>query len=681
MATADQISAAIERAGPTHSSAATFRDIRLAPVMAAIETGGTHGMDPAGLRLPLCAYSPEKVFPVDVSQGQQDSNPYEHTWDSLLQDIARLELDEPVQFVNSALSILEKHLWSVPSATNVDWPDISLFDHSRTTAAIAVSLLLAEDPQVPFLLVGGDFGGIQKYIARFEGHYQGLARALRGRSFQVSAFSDHVALAILHQLQLPMTQLVMHAGGHFTLLLPNNAQATQAITNVRERTHKWIHERRFGEMSFALASATVTRAQLKQDFAQVSAQLQDHLQDQKLSGLESLRNTDGWATQSWLLEPSIRDHETQCPACRRRPIETNAMDGEVNLCSVCFSERSTGRKLVRSFFLQYYLGDQPDADLPMARLDLAADVSRTDRHADIVLDFRGSDASAPGKPLVSKLRNHYVPRNDDGSVMEFEDMALQSQGTPHLGYLKADVDNLGFIFARGIRAAGDGQARASISRIATLSRTLEYFFSGYMYYLLENEFPHVYTVFSGGDDLLLVGPWDMIFRLADRLHDQFARYACDNTCWGVSCSIVVEKPRTPVALALEAADRLLERSKNYPGKNAITALDLTMPWSDYKRALAQADQVSEWVRNGIVQASQLRRLLQYGEELEAFQRTGNTTLLRVVPQMIYDLKRNWPDKTPEQNEAKRWACQFTNPEHTDLRLLRFISQFAIYKCR
>ncbi len=66
-------------------------------------------------------------------------------------------------------------------------------------------------------------------------------------------------------------------------------------------------------------------------------------------------------------------------------------------------------------------------------------------------------------------------------------------GVPYLGVLKADVDNLGTIFQKGI-------PNANISRIVSLSRLLNNFFSNYVAKLLKNEFQDIYMVFSVGDD-------------------------------------------------------------------------------------------------------------------------------------------------------------------------------------
>jgi len=86
-------------------------------------------------------------------------------------------------------------------------PDVSLHDHCRITAALAVPLYIyhretdtlhrkAVQDQTPdkFLLVSGDFYGTQDFIFSSGGEQQRLrAKLLRGRSFAVSLYSELAA--------------------------------------------------------------------------------------------------------------------------------------------------------------------------------------------------------------------------------------------------------------------------------------------------------------------------------------------------------------------------------------------------------------------------------------------------------------------------------------------------------
>ena len=62
------------------------------------------------------------------------------------------------------LAVSRKHLSRVPSAAYKSHPDISLYDHARSVAAIAVCLHEAQEQAEPFLLIQGDISGVQSFL-------------------------------------------------------------------------------------------------------------------------------------------------------------------------------------------------------------------------------------------------------------------------------------------------------------------------------------------------------------------------------------------------------------------------------------------------------------------------------------------------------------------------------------
>lgn len=143
---------------------------------------------------------------------------------------------------DTLLFLYKKYLWCVPSAYFHTIPDISLYEHSRLTAAIAVCLLRGlqhEHPtvvleQIPYaavddrtkqhyLLVGGGFSGIQDYLYNIA--HKGALKSLKGRSFWINFAVESIARYFLEKLDLPLANLVYANGGRFYLLLPATAEA------------------------------------------------------------------------------------------------------------------------------------------------------------------------------------------------------------------------------------------------------------------------------------------------------------------------------------------------------------------------------------------------------------------------------------------------------------------------
>ena len=80
-----------------------------------------------------------------------------------------------------------------------------------------------------------------------------------------------------------------------------------------------------------------------------------------------------------------------------------------------------------------------------------------------------------------------------------------------LGILRMDVDNLGSIFQSGL-----SKEKSSLARYASLSRSFDYFFSGYINNIVmqEENVDKSFIVYSGGDDLFIVGEWNTTIRIA-----------------------------------------------------------------------------------------------------------------------------------------------------------------------
>jgi CRISPR-associated protein Csm1 len=191
------------------------------------------------------------------------------------------------------------------------------------------------------------------------------------------------------------------------------------------------------------------------------------------------------------------------------------------------------------------------------------------------------------------------PINPD-EILDFEEVAFMSTGAQLLGVLKADVDYLGQVFGKGVQPK-------SISRIATLSSTLDLFFAGWINRICEqiasqwhndpeNESPLkgkvdglFSMVYSGGDDLLILGPWDAIVDLAHTLYQRFRVFTCNNANITLSAGIVLVKPHFPIQRFAQLAGEQLEQSKNAgiqqdkPGpnnKDRITVFGQTARWHE-----------------------------------------------------------------------------------------------------
>ena len=720
IAEADRLSAGIDRRGDeamAQGAARRYRDIRLISVAAGIgEVSAEHR--PVYALRPL---TPDAIFPVPLPEEADSVSAYRALWDQFVGEWRRNRCGDPFRFIARALSVLERYTWCIPSATNVI-PDVALYDHMRSTAAIAVALAGAPaGEEKPFLLAAGDLTGIQKYIFGFKMGVGGLARRLRARSFNVNAFTQALLLRILRELNLPMTQVILMAGGKFHLLLPNTSEARACLERTGAEATEWLYKISGGETSVVIASLPCDREELW-DFSRALAALHQALREERARTARSLLIRNGqWAEDQFLRELNLQDG--LCDCCGRQGGRLlSDPDGEVSIiCGQCEADEETGARLPKARYIAFFEDCQPGDEItPAGRIGykvLSNQEIRSGRAGDalVILDL-DSDPAPPEQvpddvPLVWQVWARYAPRDKDGGMVDLRRVAERSTGVAYLGCLKMDVDDLGWMFAQGLRSGG-GADRVSLARVAALSRLLELFFRAYLERLLKQDFPDVYLVYSGGDDVLALGPWNQMFALARRIREDFRRVTGGNPLWKLSAGVALVQPGVPVLLAAEQAEELLEASKqmsggevepyepetamikeetgnatpdrdhDVPAKDRITAFRTVMRWDAFGKAVEEGDRLREWLADGTLNTARVRRLLWASGRYRAFQRTRDTRYLDYVPTLVYDLRRNWKENAENQKAAKRWAAGLISaPDVPGMHRLRFVTEYALYGAR
>jgi CRISPR-associated protein Csm1 len=178
-----------------------------------------------------------------------------------------------------------------------------------------------------------------------------------------------------------------------------------------------------------------------------------------------------------------------------------------------------------------------------------------------------------------------------------------------LAVLKADVDRLGQLFTRGL-----GSDR-TVGRSVALSRLVDAFFTGWLTEHVRRHTPNVYTVYAGGDDLLLIGPWLTTIRLAADLRGAFRRFAGDNPDVTLSAGIELSDPKEPVVRSVARAEERLESAKR-DGRDRISLIlaeNQSITWAEFEWALLQADRLTDEIRGGPLPTSFLYKLLWFAD--------------------------------------------------------------------
>ncbi len=594
-------------------------------------------------------------------------------------------------FHEGLIALSERFCWAVPSST-IDQPDVSLHDHALSVAAIATAayawheqaggfdLAAIKDRKLPkYRLLEGDLSGIQGTLFRLaRQQVKGVNRILRARSFLMGALLEATALLIRREFRLPPYVLLQRAGGKFLMLLPNLPNVESSVEKLRETIDRWLAERYAGDLALNLALGPAFSGEgfLKANWQRTQAELRAAADAAKLQPLRTVM------TQPVLAADYEEGADGHCPACGvrpRKPDYTSEVD-HVMRCAACHAEHEVGRVLPKlEAVLWLPIEDpQPAAFAPFDRLKLLPKDEPARPGGNPLSAWRpfGGEASWPATQRF--LANHVprfrdkewdepryrdvdleladIDRLEEGAIKTLAYLAQEDReevdgrlvGRPMLAVLKADVDRLGQVFTTGL---GDDR---TVGRVVALSRLIDGFFTGWLTELLRSEFPNVYTVYAGGDDLLLIGPWLTTIRLAQRLRRDFDGFSNTNPNLTLSAGIELLDPAEPLNRAVARAEERLEAAKRC-GRNRVGLIvDAPLAWDELDRALDDAQWLSDRIRDRQEPFSlQLVYKLLHFADLKAKADAGDSNAAIWQARLSYHLARAFPDRQRREKVTTR----------------------------
>lgn len=717
---ADRLSAGLDRLSGGDDTG-DYKTSRLHCVFESIR------LDPAKTRQEMTRFHPlvsieEGIAPLPLNQARATT--YADLFEQFKTDATELPVDRGVRVYSaSLLSLLEKYTWCIPSSTWHTVPDISLYDHSLTTAAIAQALAVyhadtgiwpgREISSPKFILFGGDVSGIQKYIFGIDhSHGAGVSKIFRARSFYLQMLTRSVILELLDRLRLLPVAQIMDAGGRFMLLLPATDRVLSVLEDFVPEVEEWFFTAFKGELALNL-SAVTTLSEQDMEQSRIQTKLDafhESLEQAKLHKFAQILENG----RSPVFDLEYDDYEDgDCQVCRKAPHHAQAskefksqFNREVRICSTCWRLiADIGRHLPTA----RYAILAEDQGLPLfgrrgLRLTKSVDIRRADKEIVFNLRCRGEYAYLPVAGHLPTVRDEDLRLwSEKGMIRYTEDGFMSHDGEPinvgepqtlnmlawqsrifdahgpraktFLAALKADVDNLGFIFSNGL------DKDMSISRFAGLSRMLNVFFAEDMIRFIVAEFPNIYVIFAGGDDLFLLGPWRDLVHFAGRLRERFREFTAHNPEVTLSAGISLSAPKLPVRTIAERAEELLHEAKTQPTasqkvKDAVSCFGVVVPWKLYNDLLTQGEQLEKLILNGDMTMGLAYRLLGYARDKRRFE-AGEIRFGLYKSHMEYDFVRNLKGKTI-QNEIRVMVSGARTPVFD---LVDFPVSYASYQIR
>ncbi|MCX7994981.1 MAG: type III-A CRISPR-associated protein Cas10/Csm1 [candidate division WOR-3 bacterium] len=603
--------------------------------------------------LPLsCDLTP--LFPEENKSKAIKDNSYSSLWNAFVSEMQHLKDESDLNsIITKVLFLLQKFTFFVPSAAYVDRPDISLYHHLKTTAAIASCLYLLNIKEdeidnllsaikdekydnlqgTACLLLACDVSGIQDFIYSITSEY--ALKSIKGRSFYLQLISECVARSILKLLNLPLCNIIFIGGGNFYLLLPDTENAKKEIENYNKLlSNNFLFAHR-GKLALNIAYEEVKYSDfLGKNFGNKWSLLKRSLAIEKKRKFSTLLADS--TTKNILLGPfDMGGEQKVCQVCGEE------LEDDGDICSLCNSFAELAYDLPRARYLQEIFLNPKELREPvkvwsklleslgMRNLLLRDAIPGEKIYLINNLDFINGKLKFNGFYLIAQN----APRSGE-QIKTLEEIANDSDGVKKWGVFRADVDNLGKTFAEGL-----GGEDRTISRIAMLSEMLGMFFNIQVEKIArEPEFQEkIYIIYSGGDDLFIIGAWSVLPDFAMRLYQDFRKYTAQNLTLSGAIYIAPTK-KFPVYQAANQAKDDLELAKR-GDKNKLTFLGIPIPWNVMQDLKEIKDRIIYLLdENGPKLPRALLQILNFGwVETQKFKK-GEVPMQRIW-RFLYAMKR------------------------------------------
>lgn len=666
VATADQISSGTDRSTyddiQQRIDPRDYLSTRLTSIFSAVAGADTEerAYDLASLESSNLRPRPIKEYEKEIAKDQ-----YRALFDGFLSRLRGCDyaIGNPRLWINLLNAALAEFTWCIPAArAGNSKPDVSLYDHSRLVAALSVALfryhhdtgtLTREAVRSKknagtqkFVLIGGDLFGIQDYLFTFHGNVQRhRAKLLRGRSLSVALFAKAVANKVCRSLGLSDLSVVSDVAGKFLLIGHNVPNTHNALAQLDEEVNNALLKEYYGELKFGLSWMPCSETDL------TVGSFQDTYQ-RFIAQAEDNRYRQGHGAALGCFAPSYFHDIARHGVCafsgrvpasaelRGRKFNPEDSEGNPIPCSRAIRDQGEiGTLTTRDDFVMVVNEKPGEPGKEHCHFIDELGIEFVDRRklgqlpSSVVSIYATTKAERsefiapfPNTLSIPRYRADDIAllsdRTEDGEALnvgdpiQFEDLErLQTYhaeqengngGVAAIAALKVDVDRLGWIMQQGL-----GRENYSLSKVNTLSRMLATFFNVRVPALQQDkenpDFRLLYTVFAGGDDLFMIGPWRAVIRFARRLEKEFVEFTGYHKKFHFSAGITLHKSHTSTARMADAAETALDQAKA-EGGNRVMLFDSVVDWRTLHKFSDISRQLTEWVDNGIFSEGFLYRL-------------------------------------------------------------------------
>ena len=495
------------------------------------------------------------------------------------------------ELATKLLTAAEKNLSFIPAAiTDEKVNDISLFDHLKMTAAIASSVrrYMDENKETDFkslvekesdfmnkkmfLLYSMDVSGIQDFIYTIAS--QKVLKGLRTRSFYLEIVIEHCIDTLLERAGLTRANLIYSGGGHAYVILPNTDGIKEILVEYEKQINDWFMEYYRTDLyiasGYSECSANSFCNEPSGSYKEIFAEVSKKISDKKMKRYSS-------DVIKYLNSIEQKDGSRECKVCHRVDRLTKE-----DKCEICTGIENISKDILNRELFAVVEDKISESCLPLPfGYNLVAlrkeEADKLEKNGQIKRIYTKNNLDIDDSYIKIWVGDYH---NGD----DFSTLANSASGIKRLAVMRADVDNLGQAFVSGFEnsKSKNSDQYVTLSRTATFSRKLSMFFKLHINEILANgEFTmssakeagkrNALIVYSGGDDLFVIGSWDDIVEFSVDLSRKFKKFSQDTLT--VSAGIDLYPEKYPVAVMARKTGELEEVSKGMDGKNAVTIAD------------------------------------------------------------------------------------------------------------
>jgi CRISPR-associated protein Csm1 len=625
-------------------------------------------------------------------------------WKELQADILKIPNANFQIFSETLHFVLKKYLSCLP--VNKDLNYVNLFEYLKVRAAIAQSLFDFSTTtkkgveKMPLLLACADISGIQDFIYNITS--KKASKSLKGRSFYLQLLMESITRKIISETNTTIGHILYSSGGKMYMILPNTEDVKTKLAAIEKQIIEQIFEEHkmrlyvlmdFVEFGFDDKHELFVDGKLKEDLGKLWNGLTEKTAKKKNQKFRDLyinqfntffnaEHNDGFDAA----DGKITTCDVTGERIEKKAINKLEEDSDIYVTPTVKRQWELGTRLQDLKYFSTHIGAksistnaEKYAENPIKlgffhyvkeTRDFIDEISKNKNlyslnntllkrvnGVDFFLDnteIKGINAAYGftfygGNNQAVHLNEfgHPVTRKGRPIIKDFEDLADHTDETKHkgfhrLGILRMDVDGLGGIFQHGL------ENTQSLAAYSTLSAQLDLFFSGYLNTIRDsNKYKdNVNILYSGGDDLFVIGKWDLVVDFAEEIRNEFRKFVCGREDISISGGISLVTPKFPIAKAAEMAGEEEKAAKGYKkdkksteeDKNALAFLGVAMSWDfDFGLVKEYKEMFVELLQKNHISMGFLQKLLIHNKMRKEQEKNKETP--RWIWMVVYDLSQ------------------------------------------